>query len=303
MKHIFVVNPAAGNGLAEKTYLPLIHAAVKENGAEYEIHRSLNKQEIGEYVRQRAAEGGQVRFYACGGDGTINDVLCGMFGFVNAELAVMPGGTGNDFAKNFTGAKALKDVRALMAAGTEPCDVIRYDGGYSINMINIGVDCDVAAEASRLKGPLIKGPMAYIAAAARVLPHPNYYRLSYEFEGAVREEELMLCAVANGRFCGGGFKSAPEASVNDGLMDVGIVRPVKGARMLSLLLKYHNGTHLGAKEAEGVVEYFKCSSFSLYPSCDVDICVDGEVTRFSGSTFTVLPQAVRVAVPEGCSLI
>ncbi len=303
MKHIFIINPAAGNGRAEKTYLPLIHAALKGGAFEYEIHRTLSKEETAEYVRRCASEGEPARFYACGGDGTLHDVLTGMMGFDNAEIALIPGGTGNDFARNFANGSLLKNVKALMEADTVPCDVIKYDGGYCINMVNIGVDCDVAAEAARMKKRGFGGAMAYIAAAARILPKAKYYRMSYELDGEKREEELMLCAVANGRFCGGGFKSAPHATVHDGLMDVGIVRPVRGAKMFKLLVKYRGGTHLADKDAVGLVDYIKCASFTLEPLCEVDVCVDGEVSAFKGATFTVIPDAVRVAVPEGCTLL
>ncbi|MCF0150809.1 MAG: diacylglycerol kinase family lipid kinase [Firmicutes bacterium] len=303
MKHIFIVNPAAGSGTAEKKLLPLIRSAVSRSGFEYEIHRTLNKQETCDYVRQKASEGSPVRFYACGGDGTLNDVLCGMIGCANAQLAVIPCGSGNDFAKNFSDRKALWDLDAQMQGTPQPCDVIRYEGGYSLNMLNIGVDCDVAYRQTQIKNSVLGGPLSYVAAAVQVLSKSNTYRMRYRADGIEKEEELMLCAIANGCFCGGGFKSAPKASVKDGMMDICIVRPVKGATLLKLLLKYHQGTHLQAKEAEGIVEYLQCRTFSLQPVSPVNVSVDGEVLAFSGSSFELLPGAVRIVVPKGAQLL
>lgn len=304
MKHIFVINPAAGSGQSESTFLPAIHAAVKKYGYEYEIHRTLNKAEVCEYVRQRASVGDEVRFYACGGDGTINDVLCGMIDYPNAQLAVIPSGTGNDFAKNFSAPSDLKDIEKLMAADAKPCDVIKFDGGYCINMLNIGVDCDVVVESERIKGKVIKGAMSYAVAAVSVLSKGKTYKMSYEVNGEKKEEELFLCAIANGKFCGGGFKSCPMASVHDGLMDVCLVRPIKGLKVPKLLLLYRQGKHLESSAAEGYVEYLQCSSFKLTPvSDDINVSIDGEVEKFKGASFEVLRDAIMVAVPKGSTLM
>lgn len=302
MKHIFVVNPAAGKGKAEKILLPRIRNAVKKAGCEYEIHRTMNKQETCDYVRQKAQNGDPVRFYACGGDGTVNDVLCGMQGFANAQLAVVPCGSGNDFAKNFSDPKALLDLDAQLAAEAYPCDVVCLENGYSINMVNVGVDCDVAAKQIEVKKNLIGGPLSYLAAAVPVLSRMKPYRMRYTADGKSVEEDLLLCCIANGGFCGGGFHSAPKASVSDGIMDVCIVRPVKGLKLLKLLLKYHEGTHLEAEEAKGIVEYLQCRTFDLRPVSPVNVCIDGEIREFSGSSFEVLPGAVQLVVPAGCSL-
>ncbi|MBR0139835.1 MAG: diacylglycerol kinase family lipid kinase [Firmicutes bacterium] len=303
MKHIFVVNPAAGGGQAEKTVLPLVRAALKDKELDYEIHRTLNKSETAEYVRQKALEGVRTRFYACGGDGTLNDVLTGMLGFENADLALVPCGTGNDFAKNFSSRDRLRDIEALMKADTVPCDVIKYGGGCCLNMFNIGIDCDVVVESRKTRGILAGSPMSYAAAALKVLSKGKTYRMAWELDGERREDEIMLCAVANGRFCGGGFKSSPLASVRDGIMDVAVVRPVRGLKMLRLLLKYRQGTYLEAEEAKDIVEYFKCESFRLIPLEDVHVAVDGEVEEFKETEFRVAPSAVRIAVPEGCELL
>ena len=101
MKHVFVVNPAAGNGAGLRDILPAIHKALTGFEEDYEIHRTMSEQETILYCRQKCAFEGRVRFYACGGDGTINNVLTGIVGHDNAELAIIPCGTGNDFVRNY----------------------------------------------------------------------------------------------------------------------------------------------------------------------------------------------------------
>ncbi|MBO4861926.1 MAG: diacylglycerol kinase family lipid kinase, partial [Firmicutes bacterium] len=124
MKHIFILNPVAGNGYAEKNLLPRIIAFLKTTDLDYEIHRSLNKEEIGTYVKQRASVGDEVRFYAIGGDGTLCDVVNGAIGFKNAEVAVIPCGTGNDFVRNFTGRENFLDIGRQLSGKVVPIDVI-----------------------------------------------------------------------------------------------------------------------------------------------------------------------------------
>jgi YegS/Rv2252/BmrU family lipid kinase len=303
MNHVFIVNPAAGKGNAVKEISPNGMQALQERGDSFEIHRSLSKQEIYDYVHKVAEKGEPVRFYACGGDGTINDVLCGMIGFSNAELAVVPLGSGNDFVRNFTNKQNFLNPGAQFASRTMNIDVIRVGDTYSINMLNIGVDCDVVVAAKNASGRIIKGSMAYLVGVAQVLPKAKGYKMRYELDGKTYEEELFLAAVANGMYCGGGFKSSPRSSLTDGLIDVSIIRPVQGAKLLQMLLKYHQGTHLKDKEADKYIKYFQCKKFTLEPVGDINVSIDGEVSIFKRTEFEIMPGAVKLAVPQGCELI
>ena len=302
MKHIFIVNPAAGDGKLEKLLLPQLITFLKGSGLDYEIHRTLNKPEVASYVRQRAEKGDEVRFYACGGDGTICDVVNGMVGFENAQLAVYPCGTGNDFVRNFTNPKNFKDFQKLVSGDVIDCDVIKYNDSYCINMLNIGADCDIVVASS---APQYKklGGLSYAGAALSVLTKGKTYEMEYEFEGEMHKEQLLLCAIANGNFCGGGFHSSPNASLNDGMIDVTVVRPVPGKKLVPLLLKYRSGTHLQDKDAEKYILHFRCESFSLYPKEPVHVSVDGEVFDFEDTHFEIVHNAVRLALPEGCEMI
>ena len=300
MKHVFVLNPAAGNGEALNTVLPAIHKALTGFEDDYEIHRTMSEQETILYCRQKCAFEGDVRFYACGGDGTLNNVLTGVMGHENAQIAVVPCGTGDDFVRNFTNKDNFLDIEKQINGSVIPADVLKWQGGYALNMCNIGVDCDVVAEAAAMKSDRLKGTAAYVAAAIKVLRQGRTYRMTYavDDEDPV-EEELMLSAIANGHFCGGGFRSCPDAKLDDGYMDVCIVRPVKGLKLPILLAKYHSGTHLADKDADKYIRYIHCKKFRLQALEPVRISVDGEVTEFTESEFSILPAAVRLVLPQG----
>lgn len=158
MKHIFIVNPAAGSGESEKKILPKIRKVSEELGIEYEVHITLSGEETTAYTLHRAEKGDEVRFYACGGDGTLNNVLNGMIGFQNTQLAYIPCGTGNDFARSFTENDYFLDIKRQIEGDPTYIDAIRFNDAYAINMFNIGVDCDVVVEVDKLKkAPFFKG--------------------------------------------------------------------------------------------------------------------------------------------------
>lgn len=304
MKHIFIVNPAAGAGQSEKVHLPNIISFLKEAGVEYEIHRSLNKAEVGTWTRQRALEGDHVRFYAIGGDGTICDVVNGVIGCSNAEVAILPCGTGNDFVRNFTNKKNFLDLQKQLEGKAIAVDVIKYNDSYCVNMLNIGADCDVVVVSDKLKAQgKAKGAASYAIAAMDVLPKNPKYKMSYTIDGVEREEDLLLVAVGNGKYCGGGFKSCPTASLTDGKMDIGIVRPVTGFNLIKLLIKYHQGTHLTDRLAEKYIKYVQLEEFDLKPVEPCIVSVDGEVYDFEPTHFSVVRGGLNVVVPNGSELI
>ncbi|MBR0130457.1 MAG: YegS/Rv2252/BmrU family lipid kinase, partial [Firmicutes bacterium] len=262
MKHVFILNPAAGNGAGEKKYQPQIISYLKASGLEYEIHRSLNKQEVGTYIKQRASEGDDVRFYAIGGDGTLCDVVNGAMGFENAEVAVLPCGTGNDFVRNFTNKGNFESIEKQINGTAVPIDIIKCNDFYSVNMLNIGADCEVVARAAQIKCK--SGSWSYIRGALEILPKGPRYRMVHTDEnGEEVEEDVLLVAIANGHYCGGGFKSCPRASLTDGLLDVVIARPVTGLRMMKLLLEYHQGTHLDDPSATDIISFMQVKNFRL----------------------------------------
>ena len=113
------------------------------------------------------------RFYACGGDGTMNEVANGAYGQQNVEIAMVPAGTGNDFPRNFTNYKYFEDIERQILGSAKWVDLIRYEAApadeltglivrYGINMFNIGLDCNVADKVIDIKKyPFIPGPLAY----------------------------------------------------------------------------------------------------------------------------------------------
>jgi diacylglycerol kinase (ATP) len=305
MKHIFIVNPAAGNGRSEKDVLPDVLKFCAGRDIDYEVHKTLSAAETVSYTRQRSLQGDPVRFYACGGDGTLNNVLNGMIGSPHAELAYIPCGTGNDFARNYTNQENFLDIQKQVDGEAVNIDAIRLNDLYAINMYNIGVDCDVVVEVDKLKAnPLLSGSMAYLAGVVKVLSRGKTYHMQLKFDdGDAVDEELFLAAIGNSRYCGGGFKSTPYASLSDGLMDVCVIRPIKGTRIVSLLAKYRKGTHVNSPAAAPYVIYKQCKKLTLATKEPMKISIDGEIADAECLEFEIVPNAVRFSIPAGSKLV
>jgi YegS/Rv2252/BmrU family lipid kinase len=312
MKHIFILNPAAGRGDTLKRFLPSIIAIAKSEGVDYELHRTTGPSEAEFYARHKCETLGsefRLRFYACGGDGTANEVLNGIYGFENAELAVFPTGTGNDLIRAFPQAGDFHDIRALMAGDSVRMDVIDYafrdestnsdKRRFAANMCNIGFDSEAVAWAGILKTrPFINGIVAYIGGVGISLIHKKALDMTLEFDdGEILCEKTLLTAIANGPYCGGGFKGAPYADPTDGILDVFIAKNLSRRAFLSLLPKYHRGEHLKDPRAKDMMLYKRCRSVRVSSREPVHIAVDGEVFITGEISFRIAPQALSFTIP------
>lgn len=333
MKHIFIINPAAGKGKAGKVFLPKILETVKKLGIEYELHRTMGTGDATNFVRGRCEasknqgqQGETLRFYACGGDGTLNEVANGAFGYDNVEIAMIPTGTGNDFVRNFSDSKGFLDVERQINGKAISIDLIKYEEtkreevksgivaedesamaknnntSYGINMFNIGLDSSVAVKAAEYKKYfMISGSMAYGLGVGVVLISKEIVNLDIEFDDRKKYTgNIALIAIANGCYCGGGFKAVPHAKLDDGLMDVSIVQDVNRRTLISILAKYKKGTHLEDKKHKEIFTYKKCKSLTITPKLDLKLCTDGEISQTGKLRFEIMPNAMKFSLPQGC---
>lgn len=311
MQHVFIVNPVAGKGrfmslakeIKEKVYNQKMNAL---------LHKTVaigdGEEFVRSYCESHADEGKLIRFYACGGDGTLNEVINGAYGFDNVEVACIPIGTGNDFVRNFPDAGDFKSLDAQINGTAQDIDLIRYcgfvDGIYTdrfcANMFNIGFDCNVVDRTAQLKQyPLVKGSFAYLLGVANILIKKEGANLRIEFEdGTVRDGEILLAAIANGCFCGGGVKGIPYATLDDGEMDVSIIDVTTRRNFIRLFPKYSKGTHLEADPVPDIFDYRKSRKLKITPNDGhMKFCVDGEIVTATEIEFEIAPKAIRFAVP------
>lgn len=305
MKHIFVVNPAAGKGKKLPAVLSSITYACEELNVDFEIYHTLTVGDGTRFVRERCEKNPDVplRFYACGGDGTLYEVINGAVGFSNAEVTVIPTGTGNDFIKAFSSPAFFLDIKRQLLGKPEKLDLIRYNRRYCINVLNIGFDCDVVQKVSEIKrSALVPSKLAYLFSVADVFTKAfgKTFKVLIDDREAI-EREFTLFALANANYYGDGFKVAPDALLNDGYMNLCLVDKVSRMDFVKLVAKYKKGGHV---DENGISRY----PFILYQTCKkvliesykpLGVCADGEISPYKTVQIEISPQSIAFSVPKG----
>lgn len=302
MEHIFVLNPAAGKGDI-KSLQQRIQAAADRRGVACCFYITQGPGDGERFVRRRAGRGDPVRFYACGGDGTLYELLNGCYGFPNAQLAVVPMGSGNDFIRSFTGGEAFLDLDAQLAGEPVLLDVIGWNRRYAMNLCNIGWDCDICRRTNRLKTlPLMNGEEAYLLAVgvSMFCRFGKQLRLTFP-DGETYEDRMVLTAIGNGSWYGGGFCAAPRAVLNDGWLEVSAVSGVNRLQIASLIQHYKAGRHLDLPAFQPFLHYRRARQVTIESPSPFEVCADGEISQVERVTFTA-QAPIPFLLPRGAGL-
>jgi YegS/Rv2252/BmrU family lipid kinase len=307
MKHIYLINPAAGRQDATEALSEKIRAAyAMAQDIQLEIYRTTGVGDATRYVRQCCEQypDEQLRFYACGGDGTFSEVASGAVGFANAAVGLIPSGTGNDFMRGFFGADRFMNIEAQRDGEVIHLDMIRCNHMYGVNLLNIGFDCEVVVKTSEIKrSKLVPRGMAYGMGVASTLIRKPGVRVSISIDdGATQTKELLLCAIGNGARYGGGFTPLPFASMRDGLLDLCMVKNVSRTTFVKLVGTYKKGTHVVPQNAE-ILEYLRCRHVHMTFADPQNVCMDGEVRKMTECDIEVVPGALHFVLPVGCAPI
>ncbi len=297
MKHLFIINPAAGSRDRTNDYSQVIHAACKERGLDYEVRVSTAPGECTRIAREAAQTGQELRLYACGGDGTLNEVVAGAAGFQNAAVTVFSGGSGNDFVKIFDDPKAFFDLERLLDAEEATFDLIRCNDDYALNICSVGLDARIGTDVANYKRlPLLSGFRAYAASTVVNVVKGIAEHYVVELNGKrIDGKQTMIC-VCNGRFYGGGFNPVPEADPADGLLDVLVVKKVSRLQVAGVIGKYKNGRY---KELTSLVRHFKTKKVKILCDKPTSINLDGELRTAQEIVFQVAQEKIRFFYPKG----
>ena len=297
MKHIFLYNPAAGQGETRS----LLETAVKTH-ADCELYVTRGPRDATLYVKKRieAAPTQRLCFVACGGDGTINEVASGVAGHENACFTVYPCGSGNDFVKVFGGRERFLDVDALLAAEPAPIDILKVDDRWCINVFSFGFDTAVLKTMNNVKRrPLMGGKRAYYVGIVRALMKSMRTGCAITVDGApFYTGDILLCTFANAQYVGGSFKCAPRAKVDDGLIEVCLVKPISRLSFVRLIGSYTAGYHLEDPRMKDVVLYTRSTKLTVESEKGLlPVSLDGEVIERKRFTVEVVPGGVNFALP------
>ena len=302
MKHLIILNGKAGEGsAAEKN--EQIQSAFANLDAEFHFTAAPREATkfVDEYLKAHAKE--QVRVYACGGDGTINEVANGLVGHDNGELAIYPIGTGNDFIKYYGGPERFLDIPKLVAAKSQPIDLSKIESDmldepvYSINVTNFGFDSVVGSYGNKFKLEGKKDP--YKKAVNVALMKGRYNNIIVWADGEqLNKKKMLLCTLAQGNYVGGEYKCAPRSKNNDGLIDVCLLHCMPLLTLAAFMKPYTAGLHLDTLKYAKRIEYRQAKEIKIEAPKEIELCVDGEMYPGRKFTVSVVPGAIKLVIPE-----
>ncbi len=301
MRHIFIINPAAGKVNRAEELRRKIDSL---NLEEVEVYITEGAGEAERIARTEAEKGDEIRVYACGGDGTANEVLSGIAGYKNCAMGIVPIGSGNDFVRSLKDYQKsdFLNLERMVRGVARPIDLLECGGRYAMNIFSVGFDCAVANKVEKFKKlPLVSGSLAYKMSIIYCLFTERKHKLKVwvddvRLEVADFKKTTLLAIGGNGNFYGGGIKAAPLAVLDDGLMDFVHVESVSVPRFLSLLGKYIKGEHVNNPKYP-FVRFKRCKQIRFAADGPVDVNFDGEIFVMENPVINIIPGSLRIIEP------
>lgn len=295
--YLAIVNPAAGGGRSRKLLGPALER-LRAGGVAVDVAETRSAGEATRIACEAYASGRR-KFIAVGGDGTSYEVVNGLFPEASAQphpptLGFLPLGTGNSFLRDFSNRGVEHAMESLIAARTQPCDVLRlrHRAGviHYINLLSVGFPADVATlRARRFNG---SGELGYVISIflglARLQRRPFPVRVDEETEFDRRR--CLFLTFNNSKFTGGTMMIAPKAEVNSGLIEYVRWGAIGRLGLMRNLPGLYDGTHIEHPLAER--KAVRWVQFDLNDA--VDVMVDGEVLTLHCEELDVLPGALNV---------
>jgi YegS/Rv2252/BmrU family lipid kinase len=282
------VNPSAGRGRAARL-LPQVEAALRARGVTFRVERTHSLAHARELARDALAAGEVAA--GMGGDGLLG-ALAGELRETDGVLGVLPGGRGNDFARKLGIGPDPEIACDVLAAGRERAiDVAEAGGATYLGIASAGIDSDVQDIANATRVPL--GEMIYVYATLRALRGWRNARWQVVIDGDAQSFTGYSVAVANSGVFGGGMYLVPDASLDDGQLDVVLIGECPKRRYLSSLPKVFKGTHVASEH----ITFLRGREVAFHADRPFRAYADGDPIAELPVTIRVVPRALKVLVP------
>ena len=297
MIHLFIINPAAGSRDRTKDYRQTIDRICAQKGVDYRIEVSQEPGHCYRLTREAALSGQEYRVYACGGDGTLNEVAAAAAGFSNVAVTAFSGGSGNDFTKLFSDPAAFFELERLMDCEEVTFDMIRCNEDLALNICSVGLDARIGTDVSNYKRlPLLSGFRAYAASTLVNVIKGIAEHYVVEVDGQRIDADQTLICACNGRFYGGGFNPVPEADPTDGLLDILLIKKVSRLQVAKVIGKYKSGKY---RQLPHLVQHFRTDRVRIICDKPTSINLDGELRTATEVTMSVAEEKLRFFFPKG----
>lgn len=282
LKHLFIINPAAGK--KDSTEVLLSH--IKALDLDTELVLTAGQGDAERLARRAVERGEPMRIYACGGDGTLNEVVNAAAGHDHVAITNVPKGTGNDFLRIFgpDWRRGFSDLDALSRGPQAAFDLIDCNGKLGIGVACAGVDARIADDVHQYKClPLVTGTGAYLLSLVVNVLFKGICRPTAVDLGEVHYDgqTAIICA-CNGRYYGGGFMPVGDAMPDDGVLDFLVVPKVSRFTFFRLVGQYAKGRY---RDYPQVIYHWHGDRITFSSTEEIVAVVDGETVR--GNTFSI----------------
>ena len=298
MKHLFLINPYAGKADRSREISRQAQALCQSLGEPCQIILSEFPGALAQAARQAGQSGQETRLYACGGDGTFNEVVNGAYGFPNLSVTCFPCGSGNDFVKQYDNPAPCFDLSRFARVQERIMDLIQVDDRLAVNICSVGFDARIGTSIDAYRrNPLLSGNRAYQASVVVNLLKGVAKPCRVELEGGVVVDgTLTLACVCNGSWYGGSYHPVPEANIFDGVLDVLTVKKVSRLTVAKVIGIYQRG---GYAQLPELISHYRTRSLRILTPKEEPVNVDGELMMRRDLSIEILPGAMRLFAPEG----
>jgi len=288
MKLKLILNPASGNGKAERRW-PEIQKILDQRGIAYDLERTGGPGQATPLAKN-AVQSGFDPIVAIGGDGLINEVANGMIGS-KATLGLIPCGDANDFSRMFgISENNLEEACEVLIEGfTKAIDVGMVNDRCFLNVVGIGFDGEVSERKSKSTG-LLRGFWGYYVHTVLTLFTYKPKPVELKIDGVSRDTLLFFITIGNGRYCGDGFLLTPNAELDDGLLDVCLVKYPGKLKALWDIAKASKGKHVRLP----YVTMLRAGEIRVASETPLTAHVDGEIAKENEYNIKILPQKIKV---------
>ncbi len=305
MKHCFIINPFAGRHDSTKDLEEKLEKIFENRSDTYEIYVTTGPNDATIEIKKRCIANEtkekpeDITFYICGGDGTCFEAINGIVGYPHARMTIVPVGSCNDFLKSYPECD-FSIIENLIDGEEKTIDVLKVNDRYSLNVANIGYDAKVNYDCVRFRYKYKTVKQSYNHAIIRNILKPlgDMVKITTDNNEILFNKKALLIVVANGQYYGGGFRCAPYAICDDGLLDIVVVKKVNILTFARLIKYYKIGEHLANPKFNNIITYGKSQKVTIESDDLLCLCLDGETFHMNKIEIESVPNAVRFVFPR-----
>jgi len=297
-----IVNPNAGNGKGEKDR-DRISEILNRNNIRFEMRSTGRKGQATEFTRDLIA-GGYRKIISIGGDGTLHEVINGIFTQDHCAprditLGIIPVGTGNDWGRMFGIPLVYEGAVQVIREGKQmlhDIGVIDYFNGeektktYFINIAGLGFEAVVVKKTNRQKDKGMSNKAIYFYNLLSSLISYRNTPVKITIDGRTSTAKVFSINVGNGRYCGGGMRQTPDAIPDDGLFDITVIKEMGRIEIIKSLQLLYDGTIMSHPKVDG----YRSTNLKVTSESPLYIEADGESLGHTPVEFSIIPAAVNI---------